>query len=225
MCYLSDVDTLLVSSGKWAPEFRKWLLALKRSGRQWKEAARSVTSGVGNIICELKDQSQSQVLVGQKDSTYMELFSVDSDSHIRRQHKIQVRDIFSTFVATRSTPDSGGVADTLVAMSLNEKHTILLGRLVVNRLEDLLRIQMDRHIVHLLWPSSTDTSRLLAAEFDAAKNSHAIEELDLSGKPLVRGYVLLQHSDNVNLSCWGTIDNGIALYDSNSKQLRLYSTR
>ena len=89
------------------------------------------TDGEGWIICALSD---SRVLIGEYDSTYMELFRVESGPRIARVHRIHVPEQYNWFSATCGS-------DTLVAMSYDDK-SVRVHRLRGDRLEELARIQL-----------------------------------------------------------------------------------
>ena len=77
VCHMSDSDTLLVCSYEKVPDQQRanWLVALIREDNEWREAKRMEIEGDGWICCALSD---SRVLIGQMDSTFIELFRVES---------------------------------------------------------------------------------------------------------------------------------------------------
>ena len=153
VCDTSDSNPLLVCSGE---NNAHWLVALSRNGREWREAHRVQTGRMGCICCAL---SGSQVLIGEYDSTYMELFRLESGPRIARVHRIHVPDKYNWFSATCSS-------DTLVAMSypLLEK-LVRVHRLRGDRLEELARIQLKNPFNLLLL-----AHRLLVADYDIEKH-------------------------------------------------------
>ena len=130
---MSDSDTLLVCSRENGPDRKRanWLVALSRNGSEWREAQRRADRRNGTICCALSD---SRVLVGECDSTYMELFRVESGPRIARVHRIHVPEKYWWFSATSGS-------DTLVAMSYETDQSVRVYRLRDDRLEELARIQ------------------------------------------------------------------------------------
>ena len=178
VCHMRDSDTLLVCSRE---NYSDWLVALRRNGSEWREAQRVQTHGKGNISCALSD---SRVLIGDcVQSTYMELFRVESGPRIARVHSINVPEEYRWFSATCGS-------DTLVAMAYlkyqsTEKsdirkmcyisdQSVRVHRLRGDRLEELARVQL-KAPDNLLWLAD----RLLVADFDYEKRSHAVIELEV----------------------------------------------
>ena len=86
VCHMSNSDLMLVCSNEyWQNEWANWLVLLSREGSEWRETHRVQTAV--EMCCALSD---SRVLVGDYDSTYMELFRVQSDARIERVHCIDV---------------------------------------------------------------------------------------------------------------------------------------
>ena len=101
------------------------------------------------------------------DSTYMELFRVESGLLIARVHRIHVPEQYFSFSATCGS-------DTLVAMSYND-YSVRLHRLRGDGLEELARIQL-KQSSQLLWLYD----RLLVADYDKEKRSDAVIDLEVS---------------------------------------------
>ena len=96
VCHMSDSDTLIVCSEEKGPDqkYANWLVALSRNNSEWREGQRVQTEGEGWICCAL---TASQVLIGQYNSTYMELFRVESGPRIERVHRIRVPEKYDWF--------------------------------------------------------------------------------------------------------------------------------
>ena len=181
--HMSDLDTLLVCSGELGPDWKyaNWLVALSRNGSEWRETQRVQIDGIGTISCALSD---SRVLTGKNNSTYMELFRVESGPRIARLHRIHVPEQYYWFSATCGS-------DTLVAMSYEDK-LVRLHRLRSHRLEELARIQL-KEPSYLLWLAD----RLLVNDYDGEKKSDAVIELEVSDARLERRRELIATSENI----------------------------
>ena len=216
VCYMSDSDTLLVCSGEDGPDrkYVNWLVALIRNGSEWREAHRVQTdfrrsARTGWIDCALSD---SRVLIGQHNTTYMELFSVEIGPHIARVHRIHVPEEYYWFSATCSS-------DTLVAMSYPFlDQSVRVYRLRGDRLEELARIQL-KWPNKLLWVDD----RLLVADLDNDKKSHAIIELEVSDTRLECRRELIATCENLNVNRLCAVNDGLAIFDYNSKDILHYS--
>ena len=220
VCHLRvrDSDTLLVCSRETNPdgEFANWLVALSREGGEWREAHRLQVDETLSECCALND---SRVLVGGGGgigSTFMELFRVESDPlHISRLHRIRVPDEYFVFSATSGS-------DTRVATShrIDENDdSVRVHRLLVDRLEEVARIE-SQCVSHLLWLAD----RLLVAEWDADSNADAVVELEVSSdRRLERRRELVSSSERISVWRWCALDEGLAIFDFNSKDLLLYS--
>ena len=215
VCHMSDSDTLLVC---WQKFFgTNWLLALSRNVSEWREAQRVQTDGAGWISCALSD---SRVLIGyggdEDESPYMELFRVESGPHIARVHCIHVPEQYCWFSATCGS-------DTLVAMSYTKEKNIPNGdnsvrvhRLRGDRLEELARIQLKCPTL-LLWLAD----RLLVADYD--KKSHAVIEIEVSDTRLERCRELIATSENIYVQRLCAVNDGLAIFDRISRDIRHYS--
>ena len=64
---------------------------------------------------------------------------------------------------------------------------------------------------------------LPVSESNASTNSYVIIELVLNGTTLERRRELDLTRTHIDLECWCAVDNELAIYDSNSQQLVLYS--
>ena len=218
VCHMSDSDTLLVCSGERGPDrkYTQWLVALSRSGSEWREAHRVQTERNGDMSCALSD---SRVVIGKLISTYMELFRVESGPRIARLHRIHVPELYYWFSATCGS-------DTLVAMSYpktmdnnpNGDNSMRVHRLRGDRLEELARIQFN-YPDALLWLPD----RLLVADFDREKCSHAVIELEVSDTRLERRRELIATSENIYVHKFCAVNDELVIVDSVSKDILHYS--
>ena len=187
------------------------LVALSRNGSEWREAQRMQTDGKGYISCALSD---SRVLIGDcVNSTYMELFRVESGPRIERVRRIHVPAKYVSFSATCGS-------DTLVAMSYqnNNDYSVRVHRLRGDRLEERARIQL-KWPYYLLWL----TDRLLVADYDSEKNSHAVIELEVSDTRLERCRELIATSENISVSRLCAVNDELAIFDYNTRDILHYS--
>ena len=205
VCHMSDSDTLFVCS---IERGESWLVALSRSGSEWREEQRVQIEESGWMSCALSD---SRVLIGGLyRSTYMELFRVESGPRIARVHRIHVPEKYHSFFVTCGS-------DTLVAMSYEDK-SVRVHRMLGDRLEELARIQL-KWPDKLLWL----TDRLLVADFDEEKQSHAVIELEVSDTRLERRRELITTSENIRVSRLCAVKDGLAIFDVNSRDILHYS--
>ena len=210
VCHMSDSDTLLVCSGEYGPDgkYANWLVALSRNGSDWREEQHVQTDGRGRISCALSD---SRVLIGDCDtSTYMELFHVESGPLIARAHRIHVPERYFWFSATCSS-------DTLVAMSYFDT-SVRVHRLRGDLMEELVRIQLKAASL-FLWLAD----RLLVADYDREKQSHAVIELEVSDTRLERRRELISTSENINVYRLCAVNDGVAIFDYKSNEILHYS--
>ena len=205
---MSDLDTLLVCSGEYGPDqkYADLLVALSRNGSEWREAQRVQTDGIGAISCALSD---SQVLIGNFGTTYMELFRVESGPRIARLHRIHVPEQYFWFSATCGS-------DTLVAMSY-EDNSVRVHRLIGHRLEELARIQLKCPDI-LLWLDD----RLLVAEYHH-KKSHAVIELEVSDTRLERRRKLIATSEKISVWRFCVVNDGFAKFNYKTCDILHYS--
>ena len=211
VCYMSNSDTLLVCSDEYGPDrkWANWLLALSRNGSEWREAQRVQTDRLGSISCALSD---SRVLIGENNSTYMKLFRVESGPRIARVHRIRVPEEYFSFSATCGS-------ETLVAMCYWESvKSVRVHQLRGDRLEELTCIQLKRPN-RLLWLAD----RLLVADYDSEKQSDAVIELLMSNTRLERRRELIAASKNIDVGRWCATDDGIAIFDPKSNTILHYS--
>ena len=212
VCHMSDSDTLLVCLG--SPSKKKWLVALSRNGSEWREAHRVQTEKEGFISCAL---SNSRVLIGHFNSTYMELFRVESGPRIVRIHRIHVPEKYWWFSATCGR-------DTLVAMSYpqssssNSDNSVRLHQMRGDRLVELARIQL-KEPQNPLWLSD----RLLVADYDSKKQSHAVIELEVSDTRLKRGRELIATSENIRVTSLCAVNDRLAIFNVNTRDILHYS--
>lgn len=221
VCYMSDLDILLMCShGKAPPPDQKdvnWLVALKRNGDgdEWHVVHRVQTEKVGKICCAL---SGSRVLIGHDHSTYMELFrvnNVDGSLHIESVQKIQVPQLYMKFSAISDS-------ETLVAMSFYDD-SLRVHRLRGATLEELAQMQCNKPD-EVLWLSN---QRLVATEHSTSRRAHIVNELEFeesrSGARLEQKRVLFDHKERVEVRSWCAIRDGLLIFDRNSRNLQNYS--
>ena len=131
----------------------------------------------------------------------MELFSVESGPRIARVHRIHVPEEYGWFSATCGS-------DTLVSMYGRWDQSVRVHRLRGDLLEELARIQL-RRPTRLLWLAD----RLLVADYDTKKNSHAVIELEVSDTRLERRRQLIATSENIRVSGLSALNDGFAIID------------
>ena len=153
------------------------------------------------------------MLIGDGISAYMELFRVESGPCIASAHRIHVPEKYEWFSATCGS-------DTLVAMSYQNKqdYSVRVHRLCGDRLKELARIHLkcpDR----LLWLAD----RLLVADYDSKKDSHAVIELEVSDTRLERRRELIATSENINVWRLCAVNDGVAILDDKTKDILHYS--
>lgn len=204
VCHMGDSDILLVSIQE---QYKRWLVALSRIGSEWCEEQRIQTEKSGWISCALVD---SRVLVGERNSKYMELFQLKSGQRIERLHSIEIKKRYHYFSATCCS-------DTLVAMSYEEKNEVRVHRLCGHRLEELARTRL-KSPYHLQWFAY----RLIATEWHDDIKSNSVVELELSGSRLIRRRQLISPDEKVNVYRWCAVDDGLAILDYNSKDIVHY---
>ena len=166
------------------------------------------TDGRGNISCALSD---SRVLIGERVSTYMELFRVESGPRIARLHRIHVTEQYCSFSATCTS-------DTLVAMSYNSDNSVRLHRLRGDRLQELAHIQLSNPY-KLMWLAD----RLLVTDRDSEKNADAVIELEVSDTRLERRREIIATSEKIFVQILCAVNDELAIFDSNSRHILLYS--
>lgn len=209
VCYLKNSDILLVCSYDLSTN---WLVALNRIGSDWCEAYRLQTlGGIPTISCEL---SESKVLVGESNSTYMELIKVDLDLDLRleRIDRIRISEEYTSFSAMEDS-------DTLVATSYEKYDEVRVHRLRENKLEELSRTNLQSPY-NLLWLNN----RLYVTILNENMNVHSVAKLKLSGTLIeLRRELKISKSGNKRLvSIWCAVGNGFAIYDYNSKGILYY---
>ena len=211
VCHMKDSDTLLVCSCELGPDrkFAQWLVALSRNGSEWREVQRVQTDVDGWNCCALSD---SRVLIGECSSTNLELFRVKSGPSIVRVHRIHVPETYWCFSATCSS-------DTLVAMTYKDLDKwVRVHRLLGDRLEEIASIQLNCPDT-LLWLAD----RLLIADFDRFSESHDVIELEVSDTRLERRRELIATSDNICVSILCSMNDGLAIFDYNARDILHYS--
>ena len=148
----------------------------------------------------------------------MELFRVENGPRIARVHRIHVPEKYYWFSATCNS-------DTLVAMTYPKypDHSVRVHRLRGDRLEELARIQL-KSPSRLLWLAD----RLLVADYDNEKQSHAVIELEVSDTRLERRRELFASSENIYVSSWCAVNDELVILDqncTNSAQLVCFEIR
>ena len=205
VCYLSDSDTLLVCSNeKGANNYAGyWLVALRRSGNEWHETERLQTEVQGLQCCAMSD---SRVIIGADGK--LELYCVQSSIVlITRIEWTEDSGYFNLFSASGSD----------VAILYSDE-SVRLHRLCSERLEEPARIQWKSLDVYLLWQSDL----LFATEYYEDTKSHAVFELVVNGSRLERRDELLSRYDNIRVSSWCAVDNGVAIINCNTQELLHY---
>ena len=205
VCHMSDSDTLIVCSKEKGPDQKvaNWLVALRRNGSEWREAQRVQTEGEGWICCALTD---SRVLIGQYNSTYMELFRVEGGSIIERAC-IRVSEKYDWF-STRCN------IDTLVAKTYPfTDQSVRVYRLRGDQLEELSRIQLN-YPRGVLWLAD----RFLVTDWDNEKKSLDKKELEMIGTRFT-SCKLIATSEKIVAYRWCAVDDALAMFDWNSKDL------
>ena len=210
MCLMSELDTLIISSvnqRKSGSSFTYWLVALSRSGSEWREAHRVQTEHLAGICCAL---NESRVLIGNGLEQYLELFSVEGDQQIARICSIHVPEYWR-FSATF-------ISETLVAMSYKD-NSVRVSRLRGDKLEEIARIQM-KDPFQLLWVAG----RLLVTEYYFDTKSYAVVELEMRDTRLECRRELMGHSDRIYVrTSWCEVEDGLAVFDWNSRDIMHYS--
>lgn len=206
VCHMSDSDTLLFGS---VTKDKSWLVSLSRNDDgKWHEVHRVQIEGYANISCAL---SNSQVLIGENDKKLLQLFQVKSDQHIKNLHRIQLTEEYYWFSATCGN-------DTLVAMSFRNNKAIekevRVYRLLGDRLDELARSTKLKLPNDFLWLAD-----LLIATED---NGKSVAEFEVNGTQLERRRQLIALSDNIWEWRWCTVDDGLAIFDHNSKEIVHY---
>ena len=142
----------------------------------------------------------------------MELFRVESGPRIAPLPHIQVTEEYEWFSATSGS-------DTRVAMAMCYlKGLVFVHRLRYNQLEKFAEIQL-REPWTLLWLAD----RLLVADWDREKRSHAVIELEESDTRHERRRELIATSENIRVHRLCAVNDGFAIFDSNSKYILHYS--
>ena len=213
VCHMRDLDALLVYSYECGPnnDFPSyWLVALSRRGcgGEWCEAHR-VPTLYASLTCALSD---SRVLLGQFNSKYLELFRVQSGPRIAHENCIRVPED-QKYICFSATCGSGG--DTHVAMSY-EDESVRVFRLVGDRLDEMARIRLEKPEL-LLWVAS----RLLVEA--PSREYSGVVELELRGTQLERRAELIAGTHNFTVDRWCAMDDGLLVYNHNSKELLHYS--
>ena len=215
-CHMSDSNALLVCSGERGPDQKvvNWLVVLSRNGNEWRETHRLQTEQKGCISCALSD---SRVLIGECNSSYIELFRVESGPRIARLHRIHVPEEYKWFSATCGS-------ETLVAMSYSNllspksDNSVRVHRLRGDRLEELFCVRFkcpDR----VMWLADKS---LLVADTNTDKRLESDTVVLLSGTRLERRRELIASSENIRVRSWCLVDYSLAIFDSNTKSIQHY---
>ena len=131
VCHISDSDPLLVCSYEKGPD--------QQSANWWHSFA-TATNGARLSKWSSKEMDVSVarwVLIGQTDSTFIELFRVESGLRIATDtdRRIDVREKYFWYSATYDS-------DTLVAISYRTNISVRVHRLREDRLQELAYIQL-----------------------------------------------------------------------------------
>lgn len=183
-------------------------MALGRIGSEWHEAAcvqLNPTTSYYHLICSAL--SDSRVLIGQISSTYLELFCVESGPRITPVHRLQVPEQYRYFSAKCDR-------DTFVAMSSENDAWVSVHRLCGDRLEELVRTHVNRP-GYVLWVAD----RLLAEE----GNESTVIELEVYDASIERRRQLIATHEKIYVLSWCAVDDGFAIYNMNSNELRRYT--
>lgn len=263
VCHIRDSDTLLVCFHANQPyelgfldRKPNWdkncvLMALSRNGSEWREAHRVVTEAASKddiiITCELSD---SRVLMGERDSKYMELFSLEYGPKVIRVNSLNITDHYSCFSATTSGND------TLVAISYDlSSNEVRVYLLEYKRLKELVKVGIGQKTAHLLWladrllvAESHDRNSLVRKSHGGDRNlllelmqltvdlvseetseftgTHLVKEFEFSlDKPsnkLEFKRILIKKDEEIRVGCWCGVCNGISLFDECSGDVLHY---
>lgn len=204
VCHIQSSDSLLVCSSE---HNKRWLVALSRNGSKWIECQRVEISEVtGNRSMSSGTLSDSRVLVGAFDSTYMELFRVEKGHCILRVHRIRTEE-YMLFSATCSS-------DTRVAMSYKTDNSVRLHRLRGDLLEELARIPLQIPN-YILWLSG----RILVTEGWPAVT---VIELEVTSSRIERRGELKSSGEGIRVSSWCEVGDELAIFDYNSRDILFY---
>ena len=204
VCYINDSDTLVLVSKPL--DGSKHLVVLTRIGEgrssnEWRKADGQI---IGSMCCAVSD---SRLLIGTMNVTYMELFRVESGPRITPLNRINVPEIYFDFSV------SGSAGEELVAVSY--ENSVCVNRLCHDRLEEISRIQLSSG--NLLWLGD----RLIVTEHI---DSHVVVELEVRGTRLERRRELLDlNYARIYFHCWCAVGNELAIFDDNTQALVLYS--
>ena len=135
---------------------------------------------------------------------------MESGPLISRVHRIHVHEEYYWFSAKCGS-------DTLVAMSYDD-NSVRVHRLRGDRLEELARIQL-KNPERLLWLAD----RLLVADYDFEKKSHAFIELEVSDTRLERRRELIATSENILVRSLCAVNGGLAILNNNTNDILHYS--
>lgn len=217
--YLKELDAVLVGSYELNMH---WLTALTRSGNHWRVAHRALIQAPGGLPLIANMLSGSRVLIGQQNSTYLELIRVDSGPRITRLHQIKTKQYMSFASQERGV-------DWLVAMSFMYENTVRMYRLRdgFEKLEELERIPIEALPYRLVWLGS----RLLVTAYDLKSKYNSRElnkfhniviELEGSDTGLKRRQ-LIGSDELILVYSWCAVNNGIAIFDGHySKDILHY---
>ena len=96
--------------------------------------------------------------------------------------------------------------------------SVRVHRLRGDRLEELARIRLECPDTFLLL-----ADRLLVADFDREKQSHAVIELEVSDTRLERRRELIASSENIYMSSWYAVNDELAIFDQHSRDILHFS--
>ena len=145
----------------------------------------------------------------------MELFGVESGPRIARLHCIHVPGQYGHYRWFSASCSS----DTLVAMTYQyPDQSVRLHRLRGDRLEELAHIHL-KDLIRLVWLAD----RLIVTDWEGSKDSHAVIELEVSDTRLERRRELISTSEHINVSRLCAVNDELAIFDFNSRNILLYS--
>ena len=163
--------------------------------------------------------SDSRVLIGQSDSTYLELLRVEvavdaeSGARIAPVRLLHVTEQYIHFCA--STCGS----DTLVAMSLGRTSRCGCRDCATTGASRNSRAHNWSGHGRLLWRAD----RLLVTEWNAATKSHSVSEFEVSGSRIERRRQLIAADERIDVRSWCAVDDGLAIVDGKSGDLLHYA--
>lgn len=126
---------------------------------------------------------------------------------ISRLHRIHITKKYYWFSAMCRN-------DTLIAMFDENENEVRVHRLVDDLLEELANIKLQGS-AHLLWLAE----RLIATEWYKETETNSVTELQLNGAQLEQCRQLIAPSGNIKVSRWCPVDDGLAIFEWNSRAI------